>query len=139
MTVRLTNAQEREVCVESVMPSPSQTTEDSWRSSRSIENDTIWVSKSDEILLDLWKPVARYEFSYRVTTSGHCKFQFAPEFGGALLARWEKRKMDIPLLVLLHLCLSWNKGNKTQNLRGSSTVSVTGVRPRGSGGAFIII
>nr|XP_028959436.1 G-type lectin S-receptor-like serine/threonine-protein kinase At1g61390 [Malus domestica] len=69
MTVRLTKAQEREACVESVMPSPSQTTEDSWRSSRSIENDTIWVSKSNEILLDLWKPVVRYEFSYLVTTS----------------------------------------------------------------------
>ncbi|KAM2138557.1 hypothetical protein ACFX1Q_010596 [Malus domestica] len=90
MTVRLTKAQEREACVESVMPSPSQTTEDSWRSSRSIENDTIWVSKSNEILLDLWKPVVRYEFSYLVTTSGRWKFQFAPEFGGALLAQWEK-------------------------------------------------
>ena len=35
--------------------------------------------------------------------------------------------------------MQWNKWNKTQNLRGSSTVSVTGVRPRGSSGAFIII
>ncbi|KAM1935689.1 hypothetical protein ACFX15_019707 [Malus domestica] len=86
MTVRLTKAQEREACVESVMPSPSQTTEDLWRSSRSIENDMIWVSKSNEILLDLWKPVVRYEFSYLVTTSGRYKFQFAPKFGGTLLA-----------------------------------------------------
>ena len=76
--------------MESVLPSPSQTAEDSWESLRSIENNMIWVSKSDEILLDLWKPVVRYEFSYLVTTSGRWKFQFAPEFGRALLARWEK-------------------------------------------------
>ncbi|KAB2612644.1 hypothetical protein D8674_034960 [Pyrus ussuriensis x Pyrus communis] len=106
MTVRLTEAQEREACVDSFLPSPSQTTKYSWEFSRSVENNTIWVSKFDEILLDLWKPVVRYEFSYLVTITSRCKFQFSPEFGRTLLARWERRQMDIPLLVLLHLCLS---------------------------------
>ncbi|TQE14030.1 hypothetical protein C1H46_000324 [Malus baccata] len=90
MTEGLMEVQERETYVEAVLPSPSQTTEDSWRSSRSIENDVIWVSKSDEILLDLWKPVVRYEFSYLVMTSSCCKFQFAPKFGGTLLEQWER-------------------------------------------------
>ena len=75
--------------MDSVLPSPSQTTEDSWKSSRFIENDVIWVSKFDEILLDLWKPVVKYELSHHVTTTGRCKFQFSSEFGGALLAWWE--------------------------------------------------
>ncbi|KAB2621953.1 receptor-like protein 2 [Pyrus ussuriensis x Pyrus communis] len=57
MTVGLTKAQEREACVDSFLPSPSQTTKYSWEFSRSVENNVIWVSKSDEILLDLWKPV----------------------------------------------------------------------------------
>ncbi|KAB2623175.1 hypothetical protein D8674_025357 [Pyrus ussuriensis x Pyrus communis] len=74
MIVGLTEAQEREACVESFLPSPSQTTE--------------------------------YESSYLVMTTGHCKFQFLPEFGGVLLVRWERRKMDIALLVLLYPCLS---------------------------------
>ncbi|KAB2622602.1 hypothetical protein D8674_024784 [Pyrus ussuriensis x Pyrus communis] len=69
MTVGLMEAQEREACVESVLPSPSQTTEDSWESSRSVENNAIWVSKFDEILLDLWKPIVKYKFSHFVTTT----------------------------------------------------------------------
>ncbi|KAM1152108.1 hypothetical protein EV1_034409 [Malus domestica] len=99
MTAGLMEAQEREACVDSFLPSPSQTTEYSWEFSRSVENDAIWVSKSNEILLDLWKPVVRYEFSYLVMTSGRCKFQFSPKFGGALLARWEIQKMDIPFIL----------------------------------------
>ena len=70
---------------DSFLPSPSQTTKYSWEFSRSVENNVIWVSKSDEILLDLWKPVVSYKFSHLVMTSGR-KFQFSPEFGGALLA-----------------------------------------------------
>ncbi|KAM1702215.1 hypothetical protein ACFXTN_025377 [Malus domestica] len=89
MTAELMEVQEMEAFVESIMPSPSQTTEYSWEFSRSVKNNTIWVSKSDEILLDLWKSVVRYEFSYLVTTTSHCKFQFSPEYGGALLAWWE--------------------------------------------------
>ena len=76
--------------MDSDLLSPSQTTEYSWEFSRSVEKDAIWVSKSNEILLDLWKPVVKYEFSYLVTTTGRCKFQFSLEFGGALLARWER-------------------------------------------------
>ncbi|KAB2624898.1 hypothetical protein D8674_016558 [Pyrus ussuriensis x Pyrus communis] len=98
MTVGLTEAQEREACVDSFLPSPSQTTKYSWEFSRFVENNVIWVSKSNEILLDLWKPVVKYEFSHLVTTSGR-KFQFSPEFGGALLAQWERRKMDIPFIL----------------------------------------
>ena len=86
MTVGLMEAQEREACVDSFLPSPSQTTKYSWEFSRSVENNMIWVSKSDVILLDLWKLVVRYEFSHLVTTSGR-EFQFSPEFGGALLAQ----------------------------------------------------
>ncbi|KAM2197661.1 hypothetical protein ACFX1Q_001032 [Malus domestica] len=99
MTAGLMEVQEKEACVESVLPSPSQTTEYSWEFSRSVENDAIWVSKPDEILLDLWKPVVRYEFSYLVTTTGRCKFQFSPEFSGALLVRWEIQKMDIHFIM----------------------------------------
>ncbi|KAB2596604.1 hypothetical protein D8674_032054 [Pyrus ussuriensis x Pyrus communis] len=64
MTAGLMEAQEREACVELVLPSPFQTTEDSWESSRSVENNMIWVFKFDEILLDLWKPIIKYEFSH---------------------------------------------------------------------------
>ncbi|KAM1219640.1 hypothetical protein ACFX2G_047684 [Malus domestica] len=99
MTAGLMEAQEREVCVDSFLLSASQTTENSWEFLRSVENDAIWVSKSNEILLDLWKPVVRYEFSYLVTTSGRCKFQFSPKFGRALLVRWEIQKMDIPFIL----------------------------------------
>ncbi|KAB2622280.1 receptor-like protein 2 [Pyrus ussuriensis x Pyrus communis] len=59
MTMGLTEAQEREACVDSFLPSPSQTTKYLWEFSRSVENNMIWVSKSDKILLDLWKPVVR--------------------------------------------------------------------------------
>ncbi|KAB2613323.1 hypothetical protein D8674_035639 [Pyrus ussuriensis x Pyrus communis] len=69
MTAGLMEAQEMQVYMESVLPSSSQTTKDSWESSRSIENNTIWVSKFDEILLDLWKPVVKYEFSHLLTTT----------------------------------------------------------------------
>ncbi|XP_048422303.1 ethylene-responsive transcription factor ERF094-like [Pyrus x bretschneideri] len=57
MIAKLMEVQERETCVESVLPSPFQTTEYSWEFSKSVENDVIWVFKSDEILLDLCKPV----------------------------------------------------------------------------------
>ncbi|KAM1450135.1 hypothetical protein ACFX2I_037402 [Malus domestica] len=85
--------------MELVLPSPSQTTEYSLEFSRSVKNDVIWVSKSDEILLDLWKPVVKYEFSHIVMTSGRCKFQFSPKFNGALQAWWERQKMDIPFIL----------------------------------------
>ncbi|KAM2971415.1 hypothetical protein FF2_018232 [Malus domestica] len=90
MIVRLMEVQERKAYLESVLPSPSQTTEYSWEFSRSVKNDAIWVSKFDEILLNLCKPVVKYEFSHLVTTSGHCKFQFSLEFGRALKAQWER-------------------------------------------------
>ncbi|KAM1014660.1 hypothetical protein ACFX2C_044619 [Malus domestica] len=99
MIAELMEVQEREAYVESVMPSPSQTTEYSLEFSRSVENNTIWVSKSDKILLNLWKPVVRYEFSYLMMTIGRCKFQFSPKFGRALLALWERRKMNIPFIL----------------------------------------
>ncbi|KAM0974993.1 hypothetical protein ACFX2C_018088 [Malus domestica] len=92
MTARLMEAQEREAYVDSFLSSPSQTIKYSWEFSRSVENDVIWVSKSNEILLDLWKTIVKYKFSHLMTTSGRCKFQFAPEFGGVLQARRGDRK-----------------------------------------------
>ncbi|XP_068329632.1 putative receptor like protein 25 [Pyrus communis] len=71
MTVGLTEAQEREACVDSFLPSPSQTTKYSWEFSRSVENNVIWVSKSDEILLDLWKSIVRYAgYALTLATKG---------------------------------------------------------------------
>ncbi|KAB2598980.1 receptor-like protein 2 [Pyrus ussuriensis x Pyrus communis] len=71
MTVGLTKAQEREVCVDSFLPSPSQTTKYSWEFSRSVENNVTWVSKSDEILLDFWKPVVNtIHFPLSFSTNG---------------------------------------------------------------------
>ncbi|KAB2596016.1 receptor-like protein 2 [Pyrus ussuriensis x Pyrus communis] len=68
MIVGLTKTQERKACVDSFLPSPSQTTKYSW-DSRSVENNVIWVSKSDEILLDLWKPVKTFT---NETVGIHC-------------------------------------------------------------------